>query len=230
MHPVNCYWQMRQTQGKSLVWPDGCRDLIAIMTEGQPMRLVCSGLDRHARQITCSASTYFVGIRLVPGVRFAWEKQAASWFYDRCLQPFACVTADWQIQPDAGVMQAVLMQLLEEALPVPGWIDDCFRQIGAGQRIVLGSLGERSIRRRLTELTGAPPGYWHGLARVRRTGLALLHSAAPLAEVAADQGYADQSHMQRDIRRWFGCTPQQLRHNPALSLSLLSAPDAFSPV
>jgi AraC family transcriptional regulator len=49
-------------------------------------------------------------------------------------------------------------------------------------------------------------------ARRHRAGFDLLtQSARPLAEVAAASGYADQSHMTRDVRIWIGQTPGALR-------------------
>ncbi len=41
----------------------------------------------------------------------------------------------------------------------------------------------------------------------------IMASDAPLATVAAQAGYADQSHMSRAIRKYFGTTPGQLRHD-----------------
>lgn len=40
------------------------------------------------------------------------------------------------------------------------------------------------------------------------------HDGPPLAELAADHGYADQAHMTRAFRRWLGITPAGLRRDP----------------
>ena len=41
----------------------------------------------------------------------------------------------------------------------------------------------------------------------------LVHSRAPLAVVAAESGYADQSHLTRSMRRYTGLTPAELRES-----------------
>ena len=44
-----------------------------------------------------------------------------------------------------------------------------------------------------------------------------------LADIAADVGYADQAHMSRDVRSWFGCSPRGLGAVPGLA-EILAAP------
>jgi AraC-like DNA-binding protein len=39
----------------------------------------------------------------------------------------------------------------------------------------------------------------------------LRQTSAPLAEIAAQLGYADQAHMTREFRAIFGCTPGRYR-------------------
>jgi AraC-like DNA-binding protein len=38
----------------------------------------------------------------------------------------------------------------------------------------------------------------------------------PLADIACAAGCADQAHMTRDVVRWFGVTPAELRRNREL--------------
>jgi AraC family transcriptional regulator len=40
---------------------------------------------------------------------------------------------------------------------------------------------------------------------------AVVHTRRELAEIALESGYADQSHMTREFRRRFGCTPGEMR-------------------
>jgi AraC-like DNA-binding protein len=65
----------------------------------------------------------------------------------------------------------------------------------------------RTFRRHL----GVTPAEY---ARNLRLGFAsreLTTGHRPIAEIAQDAGYADQSHMGRAVRDRFGCTPSQLR-------------------
>jgi AraC-like DNA-binding protein len=50
-----------------------------------------------------------------------------------------------------------------------------------------------------------------------------LAGDVPLAALAADHGYADQAHMTRDLRRWFGASPSRLRAMPSMLAALASS-------
>lgn len=47
--------------------------------------------------------------------------------------------------------------------------------------------------------------------RVAHARAAVLRAQASLSAIALESGYADQSHMTREFRRRFGCTPGELR-------------------
>ncbi len=78
---------------------------------------------------------------------------------------------------------------------------------------------ERSLERWVGLGTGQRPGYWLGLARARRAAQR-IPTALPLAELALEQGYTDQSHMNCEFRRWFGLPPGALRRSPELQPTL----------
>ena len=44
--------------------------------------------------------------------------------------------------------------------------------------------------------------------------LVLLCVCSAVPALAADHGYADQPHMTRDLRRWFGAPPGAMRATP----------------
>ena len=50
-----------------------------------------------------------------------------------------------------------------------------------------------------------------GRLRLERCTLALARSTVPVARVAADAGYADQSHFSRRFRRAYGLAPSAYR-------------------
>ncbi|HVY71032.1 MAG TPA: AraC family transcriptional regulator, partial [Verrucomicrobiae bacterium] len=49
--------------------------------------------------------------------------------------------------------------------------------------------------------------------RLRLASRALIHTSEPLAEVALNSGFADQSHFTREFRRQFGRTPREYREH-----------------
>ncbi|HEY3466267.1 MAG TPA: helix-turn-helix domain-containing protein, partial [Amycolatopsis sp.] len=74
-------------------------------------------------------------------------------------------------------------------------------------------ISERSVRRHLVHAVGAGPKQVHRIRRFQRF-LRLLEPLAArrtsLARVAAELGYADQSHLGRDCRRLSGSSPAAL--------------------
>jgi len=67
-----------------------------------------------------------------------------------------------------------------------------------------------SFLRAFRQAFGLPPHAWQIQARVRRAKDRIL-AGASLADAAAQCGFADQSHMNRQFRRILGVTPGSLR-------------------
>ena len=251
MNPVVCTWSAELPAGAEVIWPDGCRDVIAILPAGQPAALLCSGLDQSVRHIQCQTATRFIGVRLAPGVRFAWERDApATLLNDSNLQRWSAPLqqlTDQHSEADnssasAGSLLPYLQQQIDNhAITPPAWIGTYLAELAGCSAYPPSPTGalrwprsERNMRRLLVEYTGRPPSYWQQLARIRATARAIAGSDEPLAALAAEYHFADQAHMSRDIRRWLGCTPAMLRADNngndqrANNLARLSAPDAFT--
>lgn len=226
--PILCTWEAHWPIGHAVVWPDGCRDLIAILARDQPPKVICSGLDAAPRRVVCASATRFVGIRLAPGITVPWDEDDPDrirqdvdltrcfplldqWWGDACAGEEIAQTLSHHIEATAG--------------PAPGWIADYFNALRHGDPIPTPAPRGRSLRRKLVQATGAPPRYWQGLIRARKVARAVSQSDHPLVAIAADHGFADQAHMSREIRRWFGCTPMTLRIDREQSLPRLTAPD-----
>ena len=73
---------------------------------------------------------------------------------------------------------------------------------GAGQRL---GLSQRQFERRFVAHWGMAPKQFPVIARLNSTlGSALAAPGGPVVDLAVDQGYYDQSHMARDVRRLAG--------------------------
>ena len=59
--------------------------------------------------------------------------------------------------------------------------------------------------------TGQSPHQYLMISRIEKAKDLLLHSATPIAEVALQLGFADQSHLTRLMRRYTGMTPRMIR-------------------
>ena len=72
---------------------------------------------------------------------------------------------------------------------------------------------KRQLERRMRSITGWSARALRGLARVEEALLLAARSTQSRvnwARIAAEAGYADQSHLCRELRRYTGLTPQQL--------------------
>lgn len=69
----------------------------------------------------------------------------------------------------------------------------------------------RQFERRFARNFGLSPKEWLRVKRFEASLVKLANDKESLANVAADAGYADQSHMTRDYRRATGLTPRQTK-------------------
>jgi AraC-like DNA-binding protein len=84
------------------------------------------------------------------------------------------------------------------------------RNIGLDELARAAGIGKFRLIRLFGEHIGLPP---HALQIAYRVRMArrLLEAGAPVADVAAATGFADQSHLHRHFRRSLGLTPREYR-------------------
>jgi AraC-like DNA-binding protein len=68
-----------------------------------------------------------------------------------------------------------------------------------------------TLRRRFREAAGITPKQFARIVRLRAAALAMLGSTGTLSRIAAQYGYADQSHLTNDAVTLIGLTPAMLR-------------------
>lgn len=77
----------------------------------------------------------------------------------------------------------------------------------------------RTLRRRFVKATGLTQGAIRQIERAQRAA-EMLGSGTPILDVVEAAGYADQPHLTRSLKRFFGKTPTQMM--PALTENALS--------
>ncbi|WP_051340518.1 helix-turn-helix domain-containing protein [Azospirillum halopraeferens] len=187
--------------GHAVVFPDGCRDLIVVRHPDGRVTGFVSDLQTGPRSVAIRPGDVLTGRRLMPG---------------------ACIDTGTLIArvPACDGDPAGIDDLVGEHCHVPAAVGEAVPALADEGATVAGaarSLGvsPRSLQR-LFRTHGLPaPEFWLLLARARRAAARILPEAS-LADVAAAAGYADQAHMTRDFRRWFGLPPAALRRAPAL--------------
>lgn len=195
-------WHAQSAQpGQTLVLPDGCHDLILHIPQADHPRWLAVDLMDRAHWVHSQGGEAFVGFRLKPWVRVDKAAIVAA------LQSRA--------DPDPAEAMALLgcaMQLDHRLAEVLSALTQTSNLRGACRAL---GVAERSLQRLVSGSTGRTPGYWRSLARLRRAARSLRgQTVLPWAELAAQHGYADQAHLCREFRRWFGCTPMQFRARP----------------
>lgn len=199
---VLAVWQVTtQAAAREVVIPDGCRDVILRTTPDGRRACFLTSLDDRARCVDVGPGETLVGIRFRPGAAVDGARLlAAGAGQARDAGDLVTLARECARMPGA-VLEAL------EALAVPaGTVRDAARGLG---------VSARTLQRHLDDATGRPPGFWLGLGRARQAGRLIVAGDA-LAEVAAVCGYADQAHMSRAVRAWFGVPPGALRRSPDL--------------
>jgi AraC-like DNA-binding protein len=217
-----CGWHGRTGWARPLrVLPDGCADLVwdgaaltVVVTAGASLRVwVPASASRVGVRLRCGAAGAVLGTPMaqlptgatrlsdVWGAPARRAEEVLSATENPLVQRevLEALVAARGVSPDRRVLAAV------HALGGPG----------TRTTDVAGELGvsERALRRHLAHAVGAGPKQLHRIRRFQRFLRRLEPLAArrtSLAAVAADLGYADQSHLGRDCRRLSGSSPAAL--------------------
>ncbi|MGE0812167.1 MAG: helix-turn-helix domain-containing protein [Vicinamibacterales bacterium] len=197
----------------TLVLPDGCRDLIVRQRPGARPAWSVSALFDTAGLVPGAPGARFSGLRFHPAAVIDVDGLLVA---ARALDD-ADVRALLPRIDDFVTLDLRLADALA-GLSVAASVSQAARRLG---------VSERTLERHARAGTGRAPAYWKNLARVRRAARALVE-ADSIAGVAAEHGFADQAHMTRQFRTWFGLPPGRLARRPDL-LGQLAAPAYDSP-
>ncbi|MEM9645789.1 MAG: helix-turn-helix domain-containing protein [Planctomycetota bacterium] len=190
-------WSHQATVGsKSIVLPDGCRDLIGRTNPRGATEWFVSDLDQVARQVLIEPNQSYRGFRLRPGTQID-ENRIRSLVSE--------LTTGCR---DLDVSE--IQDRLENACRLPGRVAEAMDALRESRTATAAAsacgVGSRHFQRSIKRWTGHSPMFWIRLARVRRSGVMIANSTC-LSDAALSSGFADQSHMTREFRRWFGVSP-----------------------
>jgi AraC-like DNA-binding protein len=228
LHPlVACRWRREvpaeEVKDAALIVPDGCVDLV--WRDG---KLMVAGLDRTAWRSPLRGGEEIIGIRLRPGIAGAVFGMPASELLDarvpledlfgRRASDLAQRLGDARdLETRYLLLEGFVASAIADGAPDP-LVLAATRRLGfPGSRVdqladALG-LSERQLRRRFHRAVGYGPKTLDRVLRFRRL-LSQAQEVADgdqdLARLAADLGYADQAHMNRDAVRLTGMPPAQL--------------------
>jgi len=184
---------------ETYVLPDGCLDFIYQAAAAQGGTWFISELSQAPYSVSTTADSKILGIRLQPGVELKLS-ELSSWLQGR--EPEMLFGSDQ----------------VDEFCTKSDNLTDALNCLASGKRTVLcvaNDLGAslRSLQRLVRTGTGQTPYFWFSLARIRKAGRLLLEDKN-LVDIAIETGFADQAHMNREMKRWFGRTPNQVKSDP----------------
>ena len=195
-NPILAEWEFSaKTSASSLVIPDGCRDLIFWSSQSGTPNWSITSLDESAYSVSIKKGDFLKAYRLKPGIFLSKEKLLGSVRHlvdgqvdvaDR-LGEFTCLFPSVE---EALACLASGLQTVNEAAAMLG-------------------VSTRTLQRLLKSKTGRTPARWLSLARARKTARIAPLSHC-LTETALACGYSDQSHMNRDFKRWFNVSPAKI--------------------
>jgi len=209
--------------------PDGCVDVV-LHVAGGGTSLWAYGTTTQLREEPI-APGHYLGIRFRPGMARHFLDIPATDLTDRKEGASAEFALD--ARPlvdsidDAGVFACVDQLLLDHVAriqPRMTRVDAAVLAIDAGDpSMSIANLaseygkGRRQFERDFLRAVGIPAKQYAVIARFHRAARRLSHRRpGELAAIAADAGYADQSHMVRDFQRLAGAAPSAWKADVAI--------------
>jgi AraC-like DNA-binding protein len=205
-----CVW-VHVVEGPTRILPDACSDLIWRRGEGAWL----AGPDTTAAVAELPSGSVLVGARFAPGAggpaldlaleRVRDQRMPLPGLLDPDLEPAealreltAAATRMTRAAPaDRAVLEAARRLAADPRHRVPELADE------------LG-LSERQLRRRCLAAAGYAPKTLARVLRLQRVVRAIDAGERDLARLAADHGFADQSHLSGECTELAGLTPAAL--------------------
>lgn len=191
-----------------VVHADGCVDLLVRESPGEAPAIVVLPPTVRAEVATLARGERAWGVRA--------ELGRGGPLLERAAHVVARARAAIERGGGPAAVERVVAEHLDERGPPPAVVSELValaRDDRGATRIGARSFGARSARtleRACRVWLGYGPKTLLSIER-GRGALARIRAGHPLADVAADLGYADQPHMTREIARLFGATPGALR-------------------
>ncbi|GMV29589.1 MAG: AraC family transcriptional regulator [Rhodanobacteraceae bacterium] len=228
---LRCCWSLRGMQAATAaasqrILPDGCADLLFDLG-GEPQAHWIGTMTRAIQVPSRHAPVDLFGLRFAPGGlhallgrplsdctdrRVSLEHWSVTWAHDllhRLTEETSLgarlrrvETALQRLRPATDALRAVTALATLERGALPSSVHELGARWG---------LTERTLERRFDLWLGVRPKQHLRYLRFERLLPRLLGGDAG-AELASEFGYADQSHLIREVRAFAGASPTELLH------------------
>ena len=225
---VVCFWRHGATSMPTTVRviPDGCVDIVWVNDQAPHV----AGPMTKPVLYSIDSGTEIVAVRLRPGVahRLLGENAKALQNQDVPLRDLWAGhrAAPWEeaiAKRSEPAKLAAIAEAMSARLGIAGALDDFVMHAAAwmarhpfaslDELSGLSRLSERQIRRRFDEAIGFGPKKLQRILRLQRLLWLASQQSAPvpnLAHLSFAAGYADQSHMTREVVALTGASPRHL--------------------
>lgn len=224
---VGCFWVITAECGATVrVVPDGTTSIGFEQQQGQGFEGYLRGPLLRPAELRFTVPTVLIGVRLRPGVAFNLSGIAVQSLLDRrvrlseretfrelaSIDPVPGTPDEWIAR-----LQDFLIRRLEGTSIHPivvRALDEIHAEHGCIAVTDLAArcgVSERHVNRLMRDWIGYGPKRYAGIVRFQST-LAQMERAPqqPVAMLATDAGYFDQSHLTGDVGRYAGDTPGRL--------------------
>ncbi|MFT4296789.1 MAG: AraC family transcriptional regulator [Micropruina sp.] len=208
-------WRVRSTATTQHIAPDGVLDLMWF--DG---RFMVAGADTSTMVVATRPDRITWGLQFAPGVAQALLGLPVNELTDRRVELSELVRVPANIRAEGDVpaaLERVFVALWRRADPdrsllrLAASVDRAARAgLTVREMAEMHDISERSLHRIGTALFGYSPKTLMQIHRFQRA-LGMIHQGTPLGAAAAAAGYADQSHLSRETKRFTGQTPAELR-------------------
>jgi AraC-like DNA-binding protein len=225
---IVCFWWHGATSMLATVRviPDGCVDIVWVNDQAPHV----AGPMTRPVLYAIESGTEIVAVRLRPGVarRLLGENAKALLNQDVPLRDLwpghrAAPWEDATAERSASAKLAAIAEVMSARLRTDGGFDDFVMHAAAwiaehpfaslDALSSLSGLSERQMRRRFDEAIGYGPKKLQRILRLQRLLWLASHESSlvpNLAQLSFAAGYADQSHMTREVGALTGASPRHL--------------------
>ncbi len=222
---VECFWHTRYTGVSTIthrVVPDGCADLLFVQGMGHPILQVVGPMTRF-QDVQLMPGAEFLGVRFRAAMGPARLGVRAGEIVDEVVD-LECLwgararrlcerLADAKTLEGRTALLCDTFTVSAARSPVEqaiGALENCRGRLPLDALARQAGLSVRQFRRRCIEESGLSPKLLARILRFRQAWQQAAREAGEQAGLAAECGYADQSHMIAEFRRFSGRTPGRL--------------------
>jgi AraC-like DNA-binding protein len=222
---IDHYWLSLDNRDATFcIVPDGAVDVV-VESGAATLRATAFGSTTHRTDIALDIGAHYLGIRFKPGQSRHFLDAPARELTDS-VQPVAGPWVPSLLDAVAAIatgsvferLDAGLLAHLERRPARESRIDAVIRTLETtpctwrvSALADLYGKSRRQLERRFLDAVGLPVKTFARILRVRRAAALLARSHLPLAQVATELGYADQSHFTREFARFYGLPPARAR-------------------